>query len=68
MISCSILERSTGDIGLESVSLRLERHGEVRYSYRQREGGVGGREGGTHGDDVVDDLERGVAISELAVL
>jgi hypothetical protein len=30
--------------------------------------GSEGREGGTHGDDVVDDLERGVAISELAVL
>jgi hypothetical protein len=57
-------------MGFESVSLRLEGgHGPVRYRCRQweeQEGGEG-EKGGTH-DDEVDERERGVAMSELAVL
>jgi hypothetical protein len=70
LICSSILERSTEDMGFESVSLRLEGgHGPVRYRCRQweeQEGGEG-EKGGTH-DDEVDERERGVAMSELAVL
>lgn len=67
MISFSILERSKEDIILESVSLRLDVGWLDIYTDERawREPDV--ERGGTY-DDVVDERERGVAISELAVL